>query len=160
MRRLLVVVIVLFCLALLVAMATKDDGARPRYLSAVLLPLACLAGAGALPAIDALRASLGRRATLVVVALVGLVMPSLQIAWVLDARMPALAHREGLYESVARMGARDAVVIVRHALPHALHAQRLVRRAGPVRGGRSQDARGGRRERVSRAPPVRGEGAD
>jgi 4-amino-4-deoxy-L-arabinose transferase-like glycosyltransferase len=120
LRRFLVTVIGLFCLALLISVAGKDDGARPRYLSTALLPLAFLAGAGAIAAFDGLRERIGSRLAVVVAALVGVVLPSLQIAWVLDDRLPALTHRMDLYDAVAALGVPDAVVIVRVPYPTRL----------------------------------------
>jgi hypothetical protein len=117
LRRFLVTVICLFCLALLISVAGKDDGARPRYLSTALLPLTFLAGAGAVVAFEGLRVTIGRRLGVAVAALVVLVLPSLQIAWVLDERLPALTHRMDLYDAVAALGVPDAVVIVRVPYP-------------------------------------------
>jgi hypothetical protein len=101
-----------FVFALLPTIADPDDGARPRYLSITLIPIAVLTGAGFAPACAAIAARFGRRVkTILVVAAV--VFGLAQMGSFLTDRLPRLWNREGLYAEVWARRLTDAVVIVR-----------------------------------------------
>jgi len=102
--------------ALLFTKANPDDGARPRYLAPLLVPLAFLTAAGFAPACAAVEAKFGRavRQVLVVVTLLfGLG----QFAAFLQARVPQMWKREGVFRAAEGLGLRDAVVVVRAQYP-------------------------------------------
>jgi 4-amino-4-deoxy-L-arabinose transferase-like glycosyltransferase len=113
-----------FCLALIglslfalaFTKANPDDGARPRYLAPLLVPVAFLAAAGFAPACAALDAWFGagmRRVVVVVTLLFGFG----QFAAFLQARVPQMWKREGVFQAGEALGQRDAVVVVRARFP-------------------------------------------
>jgi hypothetical protein len=102
--------------ALLVMVADPDDGARPRYLSTLLIPLAFLAGAGWSAARDTLGALTTRRFATVVGG-VAVALAVLQLGALCDARLPSQHQREGLYAAIEQNGVRDGVVVVRAQYP-------------------------------------------
>ncbi len=102
--------------SLLFTYAGYDDGARPRYLSAALLPMALLAGPGWRVGFSALAERVGprwARAVAVVIA----VLPPVQLGSFLVARTPEIWLREGLSKAVEARPIRDGVVIVRATYP-------------------------------------------
>lgn len=116
MRTFSIALIAAFAIALLPTISDPDDGARPRYLSTTLIPIAFLAAAGFAPACAAIAARFGRRVrTIIVVAAVTFALA--QLGSYLTDRIPKLWKREGLYTAVAAAGLHDAVVIVRAAYP-------------------------------------------
>jgi len=121
MRSFSVALIAVYAGALLITIADPDDGARPRYLTPILIPVALLTAAGFASASAALAARFGRRIRAIVVAL-AVLFGVLQIVAVVYDRVPLLWQREGLYQVVAAAGLRDAVVIVR-----AQHPSRFAR---------------------------------
>jgi hypothetical protein len=116
MRTFSIVLIAAFALALLPTISDPDDGARPRYLSTTLIPIAFLAAAGFAPTCAAIASRFGRRArTLIVV--VAVVFALAQLASFLQDRIPKQWRREGLYKAVTALHIDDAVVIVRAQYP-------------------------------------------
>ncbi len=103
-------------MALLFTRANPDDGARPRYLAPVLVPLAFLAAAGFAPACAALDARFGRRARQILV-FVTLLFGLGQFAAFLQGRVPLLWKREGVFQAAKAQGLSDAVVVVRAKFP-------------------------------------------
>ena len=124
LRTFSVVLIASYVLALLPTIADVDDGARPRYLSITLIPVAFLAAAGFAPACEALVARFGPRVRTAVVTL-ALVFAPAQLAAFLIGHVPLVWEREGLTRSVEQAGLRDAVVVVR-----AQHPSRYARNGG------------------------------
>jgi hypothetical protein len=124
LRNFSVALIACYVLALLPTIADADDGARPRYLSITLIPVAYLASAGFAPACEALVARFGPRVRTVVVALALIFAPA-QLAAFLIGHVPLVREREGLTRSVEQVGVRDAVVVVR-----AQHPSRYARNGG------------------------------
>ncbi|HEY2512583.1 MAG TPA: glycosyltransferase family 39 protein [Polyangiaceae bacterium] len=103
--------------ALLFTKANPDDGARPRYLAPLLVPLAFLGAAGYAPAcavIDAQFGRLVRQALVVVTLFFGLG----NFAAFLQGRVPQMWKREGVYVAAESEGLRDAVVVVRAQYPN------------------------------------------
>jgi len=116
MRNFCLALTATFVLALLPSIADGDDGARPRYLSSTLIPVAFLTAAGFRPACAALAGRFGARVrTVVMVA--ALVFGLTQLSAFLARRVPLVWLREGLYRVVEKAGIRDAVVIVRAKYP-------------------------------------------
>ena len=115
-RRLATTSIVLFAATLFITVGGTDDGARPRYLSITLLPLALLAGPGWRAARDLLEPRLGRIAWRVVAWTVWL-LPVIQLGAFLVDRTPQLWVREGLEKAVAAAGIHDGVVVIRAQYP-------------------------------------------
>jgi hypothetical protein len=124
LRTFSLVLIATYVVALLPMIADVDDGARPRYLSITLIPVAFLAAAGFGPACEALVARFGPRVRTAVVALALIFAPA-QLGAFLIGHVPAVWKREGLTRSVAQAGLRDAVVVVR-----AQHPSRYARNGG------------------------------
>jgi len=124
MRTFSMVLIATYVAALLLMIADVDDGARPRYLSIALIPVAFLTAAGFAPASTALANRFGPRVrtTLVVMALV---FAPAQLAAFLVTRVPQVWKREGLYRAVEQAAVRDAIVVVR-----AAHPSRYARNGG------------------------------
>jgi hypothetical protein len=114
--RLSVALVAVQIASLFVTIGGFDDGARPRYLSTALVPLAWLGAAGWAGAADMLRSRLPIAALRTVGALVW-VLPVIQLSAVLVERTPALWVREGLEEAVRREGIRDGVVVIRARWP-------------------------------------------
>jgi len=116
MRTFSIVLIAAFALALLPTISDPDDGARPRYLSTTLIPIAFLAAAGFAPTCAALASRFGRRVrTIIVVAAV--IFALAQLGAFLQDRIPKMWKREGLYRAVAALHLDDAVVIIRAKYP-------------------------------------------
>ena len=129
-RRCAVLIALAFAASLFVAIGGPDDGARPRYLSTVLIPLAFRGAPGWRSASEllALRLGVGLRR---VIAVVVWVVPIIQLGAFLVTRTIDLRAREGLPEALAAAGVGDGVVIVR-----AEHPSRFARNGqlfdGPV----------------------------
>lgn len=117
MRTFSIALIAVYLAVLMITIADVDDGARPRYLTPLLVPLALLTAAGFAPASSALAARFGGRIRAIVVW-VAVVFTVLQIVAVVYDRVPRLWMREGLYRAVDDAGLVDAVVIVRAQYPH------------------------------------------
>ena len=116
MRTFSIVLIAAFALALLPTISDPDDGARPRYLSTTLIPIAFLAAAGFAPTCAAIASRFGRRVrTIMIVAAVTFALA--QLGSFLEDRTPKMWRREGLYKATAALDVRDAVVIVRAQYP-------------------------------------------
>ena len=124
MRTFSVALVATYLGALLLTIADVDDGARSRYLSSALIPVAFLSAAGFAPACAALASRFGPRVrtTLVVMALV---FAPAQLAAFLVARVPQVWKREGLYRAVEGAAVHDAIVVVR-----AAHPSRYARNGG------------------------------
>ena len=116
LRNFSLAVIAAFVLALLPSIADGDDGARPRYLSITLIPVAFLTAAGFRPAAAALASRFGARIRSIVMA-AALVFGLVQLSAILVQRVPLIWRREGLYKVVAKTGLREAVVIIRAKYP-------------------------------------------
>jgi hypothetical protein len=115
-RRFATTIVALFGASLLLTIAGFDDGARPRYLSTILVPLALMAGPGWKVAADALAAVTGPRACRVVGVLVWGLAP-IQLGAFLVQRTPDLWVREGLELAVVKQGITGGVVVVRALFP-------------------------------------------
>lgn len=116
MRDFVVALAVVTLGMLLVAIADPDDGARPRYLSTTLLPVALLAGPGWDASMVALRTLLGDRLTRAAVVFSLLAAP-VAVGAFLGRRLPDLWIRSGLYEQVERQHVERGVVVVRAQWP-------------------------------------------
>ena len=116
MRGFSIAVIATFVVALLPMISDPDDGARPRYLSITLIPIAVLAAAGFRPVCEAISNRFGRRLCRVFVAL-AIVFGLAQLAQFLQDRIPKVWKREGLYAAVERADLDHAIVIVRAQYP-------------------------------------------
>jgi len=124
MRTFSVALIATYVAALLLTIADVDDGARPRYLSIALIPVAFLTAAGFAPTCAALASRFGPRIRTTLVA-IALVFAPAQLASFLVARVPQVWRREGLYRAVERAAVHDAIVVVR-----AAHPSRFARNGG------------------------------
>ena len=116
LRKLSLALIAVFAVVLLAMISDPDDGARPRYLSIVLIPLAFLTAAGFQPTCEALAARLGRPIQRALVA-IAVVFALAQTGSILQDQIPKLWLREGLYQAVAAAHVHDAVVLVRARYP-------------------------------------------
>jgi hypothetical protein len=116
LRTFSVVLIAAFVLALLPTISDPDDGARPRYLSTTLLPLAYLVSAGFAPTCAAIASRFGHRVRTLFVVLACLFALA-QLGSFLQDRLPKQWKREGLYQAAAAQKLRDDVVIVRAKYP-------------------------------------------
>jgi hypothetical protein len=114
-RRFATTLGILFVAALFVTVGGVDDGARPRYLSIVLVPLAFFAGPG-WRAAASLVGPPGSRVRRFVVVIVW-TLPALQLGAFLFERTPEIAAREGLEKAVAAKGIEEGVVVIRAAYP-------------------------------------------
>jgi hypothetical protein len=115
-RRFASVLVLLFAASLFVTIGGTDDGARPRYLSTAMIPLALLAAPGWRVAARLLGQRLGPLALRVVAGVVwGL--PVIQLGAFLVERTPQLWVREGLQKAVAADGIGEGVVLVRAEYP-------------------------------------------
>jgi hypothetical protein len=110
-RRFLAVLTVLFALVLFVSFGGPDDGARPRYLSTLLLPLAWFAGPGWRSVAEFLRKRLGGGLARSVVVAAWLLAP-LELGAFLYVRTPQLWIREGLAQAVEAAGIERATIVV------------------------------------------------
>jgi 4-amino-4-deoxy-L-arabinose transferase-like glycosyltransferase len=102
--------------ALLFTKANPDDGARPRYLAPILVPVVFLAAAGFAPACGAIEARFGalvQRCMVVIALLFGIG----QLASFMQGRVPQIWKREGVFKATEALGVRDAVVVVRSRFP-------------------------------------------
>jgi hypothetical protein len=115
-RRFAASVVAVFVLSLFVTIADTDDGARPRYLSTTLLPLAWLAAPGWRVAGEFLEQRLGCVTRRIVGVVVWLLAP-LQLAAFLFVRTPLIEIRQGLEVAVKQAGVEEGVVIVRARYP-------------------------------------------
>ncbi len=116
MRDLAVAIAVITLGMLLVAIADPDDGARPRYLSTTLLPVALLAGPGWDASMTALRGVLAERLTRAVVVFSLLAGP-VAVGAFLGRRLPDLWVRSGLYEQAEMQHLERGIVVVRAEWP-------------------------------------------
>jgi 4-amino-4-deoxy-L-arabinose transferase-like glycosyltransferase len=116
MRTFSIALIAVCVAALWLTIADVDDGARPRYLSPILIPVAVLTAAGFAPAASALASRLGRRVRTALVA-IAIGFAPLELAWFLYRHVPLVSQRAGLYRVVEAAGLRDAIVIVRAQYP-------------------------------------------
>jgi hypothetical protein len=115
-RRFGTTIVALFAFSFLFTIAGTDDGARPRYMTTTLLPLALFAGPGWYAASELLAARVGpwpRR----VLGVVVWVLTPVQLGAFLFVRTPEIWVREGLQQVVEQQGVHDAVVIVRAQYP-------------------------------------------
>jgi hypothetical protein len=101
---------------LLVSVADPDDGARPRYLSIALLPVAFLSRPGWDAASAALRTLVGPRVTRLT-AVAALIGGPVQVGGFLGHRIPEIELRSGLYDEVRARNIEDGVVVVRADWP-------------------------------------------
>jgi hypothetical protein len=115
-RRFSVAWIALVVASLVAGLTFVDDGARPRYLSPALIPMAWLAGPGVRSAAEMLVPHLGRAGAQAAAVVVALLAP-LQLQSFLAARAPNLALTEGLYQAVAASAIDRGIVIVRSPSP-------------------------------------------
>jgi len=115
-RRFAAALVLLFLTSLFVTIGGTDDGARPRYLSTAMIPLALLAAPGWRIAAQLLGQRF-RPAALRVVACAVWGLPVIQLGAFLVDRTPQLWVREGLEKTVAADGIRDGVVVVRAEYP-------------------------------------------
>jgi len=111
LRRFALAFMTLEVAVLFVTQGWVDDGARPRYLSPSLLPLACLAGPGWRAGAALLSERVGRAAVQTVGAVAAL-LAAAQLQSFLSTRAPEVSLREGLYRTVAGRGIRDGIVVV------------------------------------------------
>jgi len=115
-RDALVVLAVLTIASLVPVHTAPDDGARSRYLTSLVVPLALFAGAGWV-AVEGALASRGSRAWSNGAGLVLVALGGLSFASFLDARLPLQWVREGLAREVSARGLHDAVVVVHAQFP-------------------------------------------
>jgi 4-amino-4-deoxy-L-arabinose transferase-like glycosyltransferase len=116
MRDIALSIAVVLLVALIPMVSDPDDGARPRYLSTMLLSVAFLAGPGWVVVRHFLVSRIGLRLARAV-AVLAVVFAPVQFASFLIVRLPQLWQREGLYTAVAREHLTDAVVVVRGTYP-------------------------------------------
>jgi 4-amino-4-deoxy-L-arabinose transferase-like glycosyltransferase len=116
MRNFAAALVAVFLVTFMAMGADPDDGARPRFLSTLLLPVGFLAGPGWLALREVLRDKLGKRTTIVVAAIAVLFAPA-QVASYLMQRLPLQWEREGLYDAVAREHVSEGVVVIRARYP-------------------------------------------
>jgi 4-amino-4-deoxy-L-arabinose transferase-like glycosyltransferase len=116
MRNVAVAIVVVFVVSLLTTKTLVDDGARARYLTTLLLPIAFLSAPGWAPVRDALaRLTSPRVATAVGVGAV--VFGLAQVGAIYGARFPLQAVRTGLYRAIEERGIHSGVVVVRAQYP-------------------------------------------
>jgi len=116
LRNFSLALIAVFVLTLLPSIADIDEGARPRYLSSTLIPVAFLTAAGFQPACAALAGRFGTRIKTILMV-TALVFGLTQLSSFLVHRVPLVWRREGLYQAVEKAGVTHAVVIVRAKYP-------------------------------------------
>jgi hypothetical protein len=114
-RRLAVTLVALFGGSLFVTIGGTDDGARPRYLSIALVPLAWLGARGWTSAKELLSKPLPRAAVRTLGAVIA-VLPVIQLGAFLVERTPLLWQREGLQNAVEAQHV-EGVVVVRAEYP-------------------------------------------
>jgi hypothetical protein len=115
-RRFATALVLLFTTSLFVTIGGTDDGARPRYLTTALIPLALLAAPGWRVAAKLLEERL-RPLALRVLAGTVWALAAIQLGAILVERTPQLWVREGLEKTVAAQGIREGVVVVRAEYP-------------------------------------------
>jgi 4-amino-4-deoxy-L-arabinose transferase-like glycosyltransferase len=101
---------------LFISVADVDDGARARYLSTALIPLAFFSGPGWEASSVALRSLVGDRLARAI-AVAALVAAPVQIGAFLGHRVPEVWARAGLFDAVDAAGIRDGVVVIRAQWP-------------------------------------------
>jgi hypothetical protein len=101
---------------LFVSIADPDDGARPRYLTPVLLSIGFLSGRGWDATAAALRTLVGERLTRWT-AVAALVAGPVAVGSFLGHRLPELLTREGLFDAVEAQHIEQGVVVVRAEWP-------------------------------------------
>jgi hypothetical protein len=101
---------------LFVSVADVDDGARARYLSTALIPMAFLSGPGWEASSAALRSLVGARLARTV-AIGALVAAPVQIGAFLGHRVPEVWARAGLFDAVEAAGIKGGVVVIRAQWP-------------------------------------------
>ena len=116
MRNVAVSLVAVLLVVLLPTAADPDDGARPRYLSTLLLSTSFLVGPGWFVARDMLVRLVGARMTRVVTVVVVVLAP-FQMGALVMQRLPLQLEREGLYRAVDRQGIAAGVVVVRAKYP-------------------------------------------
>lgn len=115
-RRLGTTLVALFAFSFLFTIAGTDDGARPRYMTTTLLPLALFAAPGWWLAGEMLAVRVGRWPRRVIGVVVWVLTP-VQLGAFLYQRTPEIWVREGLQVAVANAGIQEAVVLVRAQYP-------------------------------------------
>jgi hypothetical protein len=115
-RRFAGVLVLLFAASLFVTIGGTDDGARPRYLSTAMIPLALLAAPGWRVAAELLEQRL-RPVALRIVGCIVWGLPVIQLGAFLVERTPQIWTREGLEKTAAAEGIREGVVVVRAEYP-------------------------------------------
>lgn len=115
-RRFATLFLSLVAVSFLFTIGGFDDGARARYFSTSLLPMALLSTLGWRTVAELLGPRFGRR-TLWALAVAVWVLPAIQLGSFLWWRTPQLWVRERLYETVASRGITDGVVVVRAEFP-------------------------------------------
>jgi hypothetical protein len=116
MRDFAVAVAVVPLAILFVSVADVDDGARARYLSTTLIPLAFLSGPGWDACSAAMQSVLGPRLTRWV-GVAAFVAAPVQIGAFLGHRVPEVQARAGLYDAVDAADIKDGVVVIRAQWP-------------------------------------------
>jgi hypothetical protein len=116
MRRFSLALIALFVAALMFTTSDPDDGARPRYLSTLLVPVAFLTAAGFAPTCAALDARFGGKVRQILVVL-AILFGLGQFTAFLQARVPLVWKRAGVFKAAKAQGLQDAVVVVRAKFP-------------------------------------------
>jgi hypothetical protein len=116
MRNVSIAISLVILVTMLPMVSDPDDGARPRYLSTVLLTVSFLAGPGWTATRDMLSARIGLGLTRAI-AVAALVFAPAQIASFLMFRLPLHWEREGLYKAIEKDGVHDGIVVVRARFP-------------------------------------------
>ncbi len=116
MRDLAVATAVIPLAMLFVSVADPDDGARARYLSTTLIPVAFLFRPGWCRVSSALRDLVGPRMTRALTIAAVLAGP-VAVGAFLGHHLPDLWQREGLYEEVRAQNIQDGVVVIRAEWP-------------------------------------------
>ncbi len=116
MRDLALAVAIVPLAMLFVSVADTDDGARARYLSTTLIPLAFLSGPGWEASKAALRSLVGPRLTSAT-AVAALVGAPVQMGSFLGHRVPEVKFRDGLFAEVRAAGIEQGVVVIRAEWP-------------------------------------------
>jgi hypothetical protein len=116
MRDLAVAVAAAPVAMLMLSIADPDDGARPRYLSTALIPLAFLSSPGWDAASIALRTLVGPLVTRVT-AVAALVGAPVAVGGFMGHRIPEVWVREGLFAQVRAAHVEEGVVVIRAVWP-------------------------------------------
>jgi hypothetical protein len=115
-HRFVTALVALFAASLFVTVGGTDDGARPRYLSTVLLATALLGAPGWTSTGELLATRVGRGARRVLAVAVW-VLPVIQLGAFLVDRTPQIWVREGLEQTVRAQGIAEGVVVIRAQWP-------------------------------------------